>query len=698
MKYGPSQDNFSCKIQVRHIIKDGKGSKMNLLHGMFDNSLGLLQHTQLEDLVRQHPTFSRLQRVNQTSGADRTWPTMRTQRFEHSLGVSELASRFFTSAVGNSDPGELDSFYRHYREAIVDLIGKNFAEPEISSCLYPLFPDLQKQKNLVDEILFSETDFSQNFLHDHTFLIPSNVPQEWRTTHLLLTLSIRLSGLLHDVGHPPFSHVCESVLEAFAEKSKQRLKAKTGTDSDHLIVNGLNTVSEVTKNSEVPLHEQLGVFLTKHIFRDIAIDEAQRSGRGDNARCHLYAVIGHIVLAILKDQESFADLHTIIAGTIDVDRLDYVRRDRLAAGFSTNVEHTRILGGIQLFRVNVEGSNEQKFVFAFPEKAIDALVTLLYERQEEYRRVIQHHNVVKSGALLRESLTELRNEYHKNERRGDQDQSTDSTIPQDISGLWFPFTKVSYGGPDLQSALTQWDDAWLNSMLIRAYTNNGENERLHNMLGELLYAHDNYHSLIKRQIDWEPFHKQFCDQRKEELEPDYSFEDGALAGVDYGPKLIEKLKAISECEGQEILPHFHRLYSVLHDYKLSTEYGVQENLSDEIKNYLEPKASSLGLTDTIVEPSKLKDGMETNVFLYDPESRELDRWVMENDLILEGLRAQAKLSPQYFIYFSGDRNNLKRKTRQKLLEDLAVFLFEQFCHIGKECGYLIPKAPKDRLL
>ena len=165
---------------------------------------------------------------------------------------------------------------------------------------------------------------------------------------------------------------------------------------------------------------------------------------------------------------------------------------------------------------------------------------MLYERQEEYRRVIQHHNVVKSGALLLESLTELHSEYHKNERHGEQNQNADPTIPQDISGLWFPFTRVSYGGPDLQNALTQWDDAWLNSMLIRAYTNNGENERLHNMLGELLYAHDNYHSLIKRQIDWKPFYEQFIDQRREKLERDYFFEKEALSGVDYGQNLIEE--------------------------------------------------------------------------------------------------------------------------------------------------------------
>lgn len=66
-------------------------------------------------------------------------------------------------------------------------------------------------------------------------------------------------------------------------------------------------------------------------------------------------------------------------------------------------------------------------------------------------------------------------------------------------------------------------------------------------------------------------------------------------------------------------------------------------------------------------------------------------------LILEGLRAQAKLSPQYFIYFSGDRNKLKRETRQKLLKDLADFLFKHFHKIGEECGYLIPKASKHPL-
>ena len=52
-------------------------------------------------------------------------------------------------------------------------------------------------------------------------LIPHNVPEKYQTLHLLLIQSIRAAALLHDIGHPPFSHIVEYALKAVYEENKE---------------------------------------------------------------------------------------------------------------------------------------------------------------------------------------------------------------------------------------------------------------------------------------------------------------------------------------------------------------------------------------------------------------------------------------------------------------------------------------------
>lgn len=43
-------------------------------------------------------------------------------------------------------------------------------------------------------------------------LIPYNLKEKYRIVYLILIQSLRAAALLHDVGHPPFSHIVESAI------------------------------------------------------------------------------------------------------------------------------------------------------------------------------------------------------------------------------------------------------------------------------------------------------------------------------------------------------------------------------------------------------------------------------------------------------------------------------------------------------
>lgn len=101
------------------------------------------------------------------------------------------------------------------------------------------------------------------------------------------------AALLHDVGHGPFSHVSESVLDALAPDSLKGAKKK----------------------------EKIHELVTKRIIEE------------DLGETHLDPADREQVVALLNDEE-FTDriLKQIVSGPLDADKQDYLLRDSLYCG------------------------------------------------------------------------------------------------------------------------------------------------------------------------------------------------------------------------------------------------------------------------------------------------------------------------------------------------------------------------------
>ena len=106
-------------------------------HNVSDNVHDIIRLTDLEHDIMNGPLFNRLHFVYQDSTSFFTWPSMRIQRFEHSLGCMHLAGQMFfnaiekinivlenisSNAIENAEKDVIISFGRQMHEALCNLL------------------------------------------------------------------------------------------------------------------------------------------------------------------------------------------------------------------------------------------------------------------------------------------------------------------------------------------------------------------------------------------------------------------------------------------------------------------------------------------------------------------------------------------------------------------------------------------------
>jgi hypothetical protein len=103
---------------------------------------------------------------------------------------------------------------------------------------------------------------------------------------------VRLAALLHDIGHGPFSHVSEPILQRFARKS---FKTKEGQQIHELI-----SANIITNDAE--------------LARILGEDEREQ------------------IVGLLQGTDGYALLKDIVSGPLDADKQDYLLRDSYYCG------------------------------------------------------------------------------------------------------------------------------------------------------------------------------------------------------------------------------------------------------------------------------------------------------------------------------------------------------------------------------
>lgn len=143
--------------------------------------------------------------------------------------------------------------------------------------------------------------------------------------------------LLHDVGHGPFSHTLE-----------------------HTLIDDFN-------------HEQMSLKIMKKLNNEF-------DGELDTA------------IKIFTDQYPKKFLHQLISSQLDIDRLDYLKRDSFFTGVSEgSVGINRILKTMRVFKGNV----------VIEKKGIYAIENYILSRRLMYMQVYLHKTVLSADSLLK---------------------------------------------------------------------------------------------------------------------------------------------------------------------------------------------------------------------------------------------------------------------------------------------------------
>ena len=174
------------------------------------------------------------------------------------------------------------------------------------------------------------------------------------------------AALLHDIGHGPFSHATESFFGKHEVRSV-----------------------EIINSTESAVNKVLREEVDKNLPAKVAALIAKKSLKG--------------FPDILFWQKS------LISSQLDMDRLDYLRRDALCSGAEYgNFDCFRIIHTMQLEKKVIKGKQEEILV-VWPDKSKYALEEYIFARFYMYQSVYYHHTTKGFELLLQKILERAKN-------------------------------------------------------------------------------------------------------------------------------------------------------------------------------------------------------------------------------------------------------------------------------------------------
>jgi len=384
-----------------------------------DTVYGHIPYSKFEEKLLKSKIVNRLLFVSQNALAYFAFPSISTKRYIHSLGTMHVASHMFKNSLINADKKVTDSFLKSAKVEIERLIVENGWSIELAH---------------LD-------------IYDKTLLgFSFSLEKELEVPYLILLQALRLAGLLHDVGHLPFSHQTEYALKRLYLSVK---KIKKPNKEERKF---LKFYERTTLNGELVLHESIGNLYIKMLFQHELVE---REVKHREIIELYYRIVKNILDNVETKNFSYATLHDYIASVVDADRIDYVNRDLLASGYiSTSADFLRVT------KESILIEEDDVFKLSFMSSGLADIEHLIESRFNLYKKVFFTHSIARLDTLLEKVITYLSKEYLLSIQK-------EKKVYESIGMMW-KFSKEKNPTKQLD-IISQLDENWLISLFKKEY-------------------------------------------------------------------------------------------------------------------------------------------------------------------------------------------------------------------------------------
>lgn len=552
----------------------------NKLRQVTDTIHGTIYLSDIESELISTPYFYRLHDIYQSSTVYMTFPTNRTKRYEHSLGAMELSTQMLFSSISNSDINTKKALFNQLSKVFFEIFNviqdntgviKNVPYlthhyEYINDSIAGINNDrseshTNEEKNIDPNELVKKdiAKYIQHKIKNKTFsdvglnmyqYSPVNITNDqddYEFNYFLyqcLLQALRIVALFHDVGHPPYSHIIEAVINelyyeykdidlkdseinAFRKRNIEKFKNSLCTYYEkNARGEKINTILFESNLLDIDqLHERIGLRLLMLSIEDVIpkkIEDIKNSEvKEDTIKiCEIlyFITVVEFTFGILTEKNNlFKSIHTIVDGTIDADRLDYISRDSFNSGVDWgHVPFKRVINSAKLFVFTETKEfklpeDDPAFAIAYPKKLTDDLEEILLLRYKIFAKINYHHRCMKTTLTLQSVVKKLAKNYLDSNKE-------EECINPNIRLLWTSLGG-SAGNPHMK--IIKWNDSSLISELYNAFVTLCDSKKFKNQerykplkedLEEILLNKKRFYAVFKRGTDCRELAKLIIDK------------------------------------------------------------------------------------------------------------------------------------------------------------------------------------------
>ncbi len=636
---------------------------------MSDIVHGSIVYSGIEHAIISTPIFNRLHRISQNSLVFLTFPSNKVKRFEHSVGTMHLAGEIFYNSICNAKENVVKSFLacitdeirawrKHTTQSILPKELKNIKIEKILSMPYP-----------------------QCALY-HNYC-PSNLSDMDKLAYFVAFQAIRIAGLLHDVGHLPYSHILEKALKNLF------IDVADSKKIDESVKEEFVAIMSPFVNGQDEIHEEFGKLLIESIKQSI-LDNLTTKQKTDIAYFFIILTFDFakkILSSNFTDNTVFSDMHLIVSGVVDADRLDYCSRDSFCAALDTDIFfYKRFINGYTLIRKVIGEDGYEHFFFTPPAKNLNMIHELIRKRYRIYSDINYHHRVHKHEIILEKvicqlGLTEL--EEMK------EVEKLPNVLPLEVSSIWKLVKEIKSDNNWMEYQLMQLDDSWLDTLLKHKFfesygetylsiAQHGEDIKW-NQFDELISTTKHYHSLIKRSSEFRLIDEEFYNL--------FLKTEWKIPSLSRKAKELHSSKYIDFLKGQR---SFLFTYCINYLVEELTVEDVKTSFYQSVEDAMN-QPSEIPILHCIVRSARFSHGLNTvnsPVFLVDNQGNEirLEQLSTQRNTFLQ----EEALTPPFHLYYLPeydgqnipceiDLQKLRTVLAQTLIKCLEAFV-EKHCN------------------